>query len=43
MHARTQAYTGERERHLVELRRGKEEDFKRTRKKSRLSVELTQL
>lgn len=41
MHARTQAYTGERERHLVELGEGKEEDFKR--KESRLSVELTQL
>lgn len=32
MHARTQAYTGERERHLIELRGGKEEDFKRKKK-----------
>lgn len=31
MHARTQAYTGERERHLVELGE-EEEDLKKKRK-----------
>lgn len=43
MHARTQAYTGERERHLVELGgRKRIKKKKQNKKKSRLSVELTQ-
>lgn len=42
MHARTQAYTGERERHLVELR-GERKRIKKKGKKSMLSAELTQL